>query len=159
MAGDGKMAYRLIRSIWSAVLIVLVLSLPAIAQNVPELNLSRSGLALRGVDPVSYFTAGKPIKGKKSVSVKHAGGTYRFASESNKKLFLSDPEKYLPAYGGHCSYGTAVGNKVDGSPYVWHIVDGKLYLNINRSIDRTWQRNVPGYIRQANKKWPGLKYK
>lgn len=131
---------------------------PAQAQAVHELNLSRSGLALRGVDPVSYFTAGKPLKGDKGITLSHKGGTYRFTSEANKALFVKDPDKYLPAFGGYCAYGTAVNAKVDGDPYIWHIVDDQLYLNITRSVDRVWQRNIPKYIKDANKNWPRIKF-
>ncbi len=124
---------------------------------VPQLNLSNSGLALRGYDPVAYFTLGKPTKGKRDISVKNSGGTYYFASQNNKDRFLQNPTKFLPQYGGYCAYGTAVKNKVDGDPRIWHIVNGKLYFNITRSVDRTWKRNTNGYIKKANRNWPKLK--
>ena len=135
---------------------LLAVPAPVFAKNIPELNLARSGLALRGVDPTSYFTEGKPVKGSRNITTTHNGGTYRFVSEASQALFESDPEAYLPAYGGYCSYGTAVKTKVDGDPYIWHIVDGKLYLNITRSVDRVWQRDIPGYISDANKNWTWL---
>ncbi len=128
------------------------------AKDAPELNLSRSGLALRGVDPISYFTVGAPQKGEKGISLNHKGGTYRFTSAANKKLFEANPEKYLPAFGGYCAYGTAVNTKVDGDPYVWHIVNDQLYLNITRSVDRVWRRNAPQYIKDANRNWTKIKY-
>ena len=137
---------------------VAALPMPAFAQNIPELNLSRSGLALRGVDVVSYFVAGEPQKGSKDITVDHKGGTYRFTSQANKELFLSNPDKYLPAYGGYCSYGTAVNAKVDGDPYIWHIIDDRLYLNITRSVDRVWRRDISGYIKQADVNWPKIKH-
>ena len=136
--------------------ISLTAPLPVFAKNIPELNLSRSGLALRGVDPTSYFTEGKPVKGSKSITLNHKGGTYRFVSEDSKALFEQDPDAYLPAYGGYCAYGTAVETKVDGDPYIWHIVDDQLYLNITRPVDRVWQQNVPRYIRDANENWTWL---
>ena len=150
--------WNTVKSVVSALFVSLILSLPALAQNIPELNLSRSGLALRGVDPVSYFTAGEPQKGSRSITTEHAGGTYRFVSEESRKQFLRDPDKYPPKYGGYCAYGTAVGAKVEGDPYLWSIVDGELYLNINRSVDRLWKTNIPGFIEQADDNWPGLKF-
>lgn len=132
--------------------------LPLLAQTVPELNLSRSGLALRGVDVVSYFTNGNPSEGRKEISLLHEGGTYRFATQSNKQLFESDPNKFLPAYGGYCAYGTATNTKVDGDPYIWHIVENRLYLNITRSVDRVWRRDIPRYIADADVNWPRIKY-
>ncbi|MEP5759938.1 MAG: YHS domain-containing (seleno)protein [Litoreibacter sp.] len=131
---------------------------PALADT-PELNLSWTGLALRGVDATSYFTVGKPQKGSKEFSLDHKGGTYRFTSQANLEKFKANPDAYLPAYGGFCSYGTAVNAKVDGDPYVWHIVDGQLYLNINRSIDSVWQGNIPRFIKDADKNWPDLQSK
>lgn len=126
---------------------------------VPDLNLSRSGLALRGYDPVAYFTAGKPTKGLKSISTKHAGGIYYFSSDKNRKLFVQNPKKFLPAYGGYCAYGTATGVKVDGHPRIWHIVNNQLYLNITPSIDRTWQKRTGTYIKRANNNWPKIRSK
>ncbi len=133
------------------------LPLGAFAMDVPELNLSSSGLALRGIDPTSYFNSGKPLEGDPSITVEHKGGTYRFASEKARAAFLQSPDFYLPQYGGYCAYGTAVGSKVDGDPYRWNIVDDKLYLNINRPVDLLWKTNKSGYIADANKNWPGLK--
>ncbi|MEP6064368.1 MAG: YHS domain-containing (seleno)protein [Paracoccaceae bacterium] len=139
--------------------LALTVSTPAFAVEETDLNLSWTGLALRGVDPVSYFVNGGPKKGSRDFSVEYKGGTYRFLSAKNQKLFEKNPEAYLPAYGGFCAYGTAVNAKVDGDPYIWHIVDNQLYLNINRSIDKEWQTNVPGYIADANKNWKHLKIK
>jgi YHS domain-containing protein len=124
---------------------------------VASLNLSQSGLALRGYDPVAYFKAGKPVKGSKDIAVLHGGGTYYFSSQENKAAFQDNPKKYLPEYGGFCSYGAASNYKVDGDPKVWNIVDGKLYLNINKSIDRSWDRKRSFYIKKANKNWLKIK--
>ena len=63
---------------------------------VPSLNLSQSGLALRGYDPVAYFKAGKPVKGSKNFAGLHSGGTYYFSSQENKVAFQNNPAKYLP---------------------------------------------------------------
>ena len=138
--------------------VALAIPAPAFSMNIPELNLSRTGLALRGVDPVSYFTVGKPVKGQKSITTELRGGTYWFSSEENKALFLKNPDAYLPAYGGYCAYGTAVKTKVDGDPYIWHIIDDQLYLNITKPVDRVWRKDIPGYIRDANKNWTWLEH-
>lgn len=143
--------------LFMTIFIAAATTFPAFASGVPELNLSRSGLALRGVDPVSYFVARKPLQGRKDIVLEHKGGTYWFGSQETLSLFQSNPEKYLPAFGGYCAYGTAVNTKVDGDPNVWHIVAGQLYLNINRSVDRVWQRNIPKYLRDANKNWANIK--
>jgi hypothetical protein len=38
----------------------------------------------------------------------------------------------------------------------WKIVDGKLYLNYSREIQQKWVEDIPGYIQQAEKNWPGV---
>jgi len=138
-------------------LVALPQSLALAKSPVAELNLSSAGLALRGFDPVSYFKSNKPVRGSKAISALHGGGKYRFSSEANKNAFLADPEKYLPQYGGFCSYGAAASYKVDGDPNVWNIVGGKLYLNINRSVGSSWNSRRDHYIRKANKIWPKIR--
>ena len=84
-------------------------------------------LMLRGKDPVSYFQGAEPVDGRLDLKAEHDGVTYRFASEENRKLFLADPGKYAPMYGGHCSNGMAYA--IGGSRGENHrIIDGKLYL-------------------------------
>jgi hypothetical protein len=38
----------------------------------------------------------------------------------------------------------------------WQIVDGKLYLNLNREIQEKWKTDIPGYIKKADENWPGV---
>ena len=87
------------------------------------------------------------------------GVTYAFASEEHKEMFEANPEKYVPAYGGYCAYGVAVGKKFVTDPEVWRIVDGTLYLNLDREIQRTWEKDVPGYIKKADANWSDIKDK
>ena len=148
----------LLRRLTATAFLMVASSVSAFAGNLPELNLSNSGLALRGYDPVAYFTEGEPREGNAELAVSYKGGTYHFASQEHQDLFVANPDKYLPAYGGYCAYGTAVGVKVDGDPSLWTIVDGRLYLNINRGVDRTWRRDKANFISQADANWPGLKF-
>ncbi len=144
----------------ASLLVVALPQSPVLAKSpVAELNLSSAGLALRGYDPVAYFKSGKPKIGKKAITAIHGGGTYRFSSEANREAFLAEPAKYLPQYGGFCAYGTAANYKVDGDPNVWKIVDNKLYLNINKSVGRSWESRQDHYIRKADKVWPKIRSK
>lgn len=72
-----------------------VLSTSALAAGF-DVNVTSTDLALRGVDPTSYFTEGKPVAGAFDITAEHHGATYRFVSEESKKAFLENPEKYLP---------------------------------------------------------------
>ena len=83
----------------------------------------------------------------------HGRATYRFASQEHLAAFEGYPEKYLPRYGGYCAYGVALGAKFDGDPLLWRIAGGKLYLNLNQAIQATWQRDIPGYTKKADRNW------
>jgi YHS domain-containing protein len=141
-----------------ALVTIVAPAAPALAAGT-EVNATITGLALRGYDPVAYFTDGKPVIGDYTITAQHDGATYRFASEDHKALFLKDPAKYLPEYGGFCAFGTAKGVKVDGDPTVWKIVDNKLYLNLAPAVATRWDQDIPGNIKTANEKWQVVKDK
>ena len=112
------------------------------------------GVAVGGYDPVAYFTKGKPTKGSKAFSTKWDGVTWRFANTQNMEKFLKNPKKYAPQYGGYCAYAVGIGTLAKGNPNNWKIVNGKLYLNITRDIQNTWERKQSYYIKQGDKNWP-----
>jgi YHS domain-containing protein len=114
----------------------------------------KDGVALRGYDPVAYFTESKPVQGSPAYQVAHRGSTFNFASQANRDLFKADPARYAPQYDGFCAYGTAVGYKAAIDPEAYSIVDGKLYLNYNADIQKKWRADLPGYIAKADKNWP-----
>ncbi|MEM7224399.1 MAG: YHS domain-containing (seleno)protein [Pseudomonadota bacterium] len=128
----------------------------------PDVNVSSGltakgpGLAVHGYDVVAYFTDGQPTVGRAKFSTVHNDATYRFASRANLEAFEDNPEAYLPQYGGFCAYGVAVGAKFDGDPQLWEIVDGKLYLNLNEEIQAIWEKDVPGYVEDANDHWKNI---
>ncbi len=117
---------------------------------------SPEGLAIRGYDPVAYFRDGGPRPGKSEFSVRHGGAVWRFASAGHKALFEADPERYLPAYGGFCAYGTSRGYLVKIEPEAWSIVDGRLYLNYDLDVRKTWLGRTKTYIARADGNWPRL---
>jgi YHS domain-containing protein len=114
------------------------------------------GVAIKGFDPVAYFTDGKPRKGSNAHSYTHKGVEWQFVSEANKAKFIADPAKFEPAYGGYCAYGVAQGYlvKIEGS--AWSIKNGKLYLNYDAGVQDKWSKNPSGYISEANERWPKL---
>lgn len=122
----------------------------------PVNTIGSDGVAIKGYDPVAYFNDGVPRKGDPAISAEYNGAVWNFASEANRKAFLADPEKYSPAYGGYCAYGVAQGYRVKIEPDAWAIRNGKLYLNYDKSVQKTWSENPDGYIAQANSNWPGL---
>lgn len=113
--------------------------------------------AIRGYDPVAYFTVHKAVKGQKKWSTEWQGATWHFSSQANLDAFKADPEKYAPQYGGYCAYGVSQGYTPEIDPQAFHIQDGKLYLNLSKVVLQRWKEDIPGYVHDADKNWPELK--
>ncbi len=114
---------------------------------------SHSTPAVQGYDVVSYQVAKKPIRGNGNYTATYDGATYQFSSKANQVLFEANPAQYAPAYNGYCAFGASVGKKFIGDPEVWRLVDGKLYLNLDVSIQEQWLKDVPGRIKTADATW------
>ena len=87
-----------------------------------------SNLMLRGHDPVAYFTVGRPVRGNPEIRVEHRGTTYRFASEANRRMFITSPDRFVPQFGGFCTNGMAYSVPIAGETDNFKIIDGKLYM-------------------------------
>ena len=122
----------------------------------PSVSGSASNPALGGYCPVCYFTADQAVEGSSEYQATYEVKTYYFNSAESVATFNADPEKYLPAYDGWCAYGVAVGAKVPVDPRVFSVVDGRLYLNKNRWVGRSFDKDQEGYIEKANENWPEL---
>lgn len=120
-------------------------------------SVANSVVGLQGYDLVSYHNSEKPLQGNGNHVVTIDGVNYLFTNAKNKKKFASNPEKYLPAYGGFCAYGAAVGKKFIGDPTVWKVVDGTLYLNLDNNVKSIWVKDIPGNIKKANVNWSEIK--
>ncbi len=119
---------------------------------------AENGIAIRGYDPVAYFTAKTPTKGTSAHSIRWQRVTWYFASAKNRELFDEDPQKYAPQYGGYCAWAVAAkGQAYSIDPTAWSVVDDKLYLNYSHDIQNRWEKDIPGFIATGNKKWPKLK--
>jgi YHS domain-containing protein len=127
---------------------------PARAQTAPVY--AEDGVAIDGTDPVAYFTEGRPVPGAAQHALMWRGAEWRFASDANRAAFEADPERFAPQYGGWCAWAVAEGYTAETVPEAWAIVDGRLYLNYSRRIQRRWERDVPGNISRADTNWPGL---
>lgn len=114
------------------------------------------GFAIRGIDPVAYFTANGPVEGKDAHVSDWNGATWRFSSAENKALFDGDPQKYAPKYGGYCAYAVSKGGTATTDPEAWTIVDDRLYLNYSVTVRGIWSEDIPGNIARADANWPGV---
>ena len=137
----------------------------ATASHAGEQFVDSTGFAVSGYDVVSYHDLSQseigqpqpgPLPGLATITAEHNGAQFAFATEANRDRFLADPASYAPQYDGHCAYGVAQGGKVPGNPYLWRIVDGKLYLNITRNVVGFWEADIPGNLQASEANWVTL---
>ena len=115
-----------------------------------------AGTAVGGYDTVAYHTQSMPVQGSADFTYQWRGAEWRFASRENLEAFRANPEAYAPQFGGYCAYGVAQGYAVKGEPEVWKVVDGKLYLNYDERVQRSWESDISGYIAEAGARWPDV---
>lgn len=118
---------------------------------------SKGNKAIRGYDPVAYFTDSKPMMGLDQFKLSYEGANWYFSSQKNLDLFQSNLSKYMPKYGGYCAFGLAGGYKAPVSPDAWKIVDDKLYLNYSKKVQEDWLADQAEMIKKADENWPIVK--
>ncbi|NGP18488.1 YHS domain-containing (seleno)protein [Devosia aurantiaca] len=87
-----------------------------------------TGLAIGGMDPVSYFTEDAPLPGKPDYEVVWMGAPWLFANKANRDVFEKQPEIYAPQYGGHGAMSMARGFVSDADPLIYAVYKQRLYL-------------------------------
>lgn len=117
---------------------------------------SEKGVAIKGTDPVGYFLEKQAVKGNPQFSYQWSGTTWWFKSVENRDLFIEEPNKYAPRYGGFCAWAVSNNYTAPIDPSAWTIVEGKLYLNYNKSIQKKWSKNMTDNILKADSNWTNL---
>ena len=110
-------------------------------------------VAISGYDTVAYFTDGKPMKGSSEFEYVWDDAKWRFASAAHRDLFIADPDRYMPQYGGYCAAAMRKGVLVPADPEAWAIVDGKLYMIHTKPGVGPWKVHAAENVKQADKKW------
>lgn len=140
-----------------AIAALMAIALPApmsMADSSPNpANVEPDKVAIKGYDTVAYFTNGQPTKGNTEFVFAWNGAQWRFANATHRDMFASDPERYAPQFGGHCSMGLSKGVKVAADPEVWTIVDGKLYLYFSRGARDSFKQDAQESIKKAEANW------
>jgi len=136
--------------------VVLFSAFAAYAGKVEPVNKDGKGIALKGYDAVAYFQQKGPVKGSPIFSYQWMDATWLFSSAQNRDQFAADPQRYSPKYGGYCSYAVSQGHTAPIDPEAWSILNGKLYLNYSKGVQKTWEKDKAGYVQKADQNWPGL---
>lgn len=130
------------------------LSLAAVAQTPPALT---ALLAIKGFDPVAYFTEGQPVLGKPEFEHSVDSARYRFASAENLERFKADPDRYMPQFAGACAMSMAAGRKLVADPNNWLVHEGKLYVFAGTAGPDNFRRNPSEAMAKANQHWAAFK--
>ncbi len=138
-----------------ALVLASVLAATDAAAGKPEIY-SRGGVAISGIDPVAYFTEGRPVSGDARFSHSWKGATWHFSSAANRDAFVADSERYAPRFGGYCAYAVRHGQTAPTVPEAWSIVDDRLYLNFSPEVQARWEQDIPGNIAKADENWPAV---
>ncbi len=138
------------------VLLCAFLSVTALAKSAPIETGFFNNDAIYGYDTVAYFTDNKAVKGSKKIQHEWRGAVWSFASEAHRDMFVADPLKYAPQFGGYCAYALADERLVGIDEDAFTIHDGKLYLNYSKGVMEDWRENMLEYIKKAQQNYPKL---
>ena len=119
----------------------------------PDVSTDALGIAILGFDPVAYVTSGRPVLGQPRHFEIWNGAIWLFENADNRNRFIQGPERYVPAYGGYCSYCMAMGHKGHADPYAWVIHENKTYLHSNTGVRDEWLKDPNKYIKEADRQW------
>ncbi|HET9651655.1 MAG TPA: YHS domain-containing (seleno)protein [Usitatibacter sp.] len=111
-----------------AFIAIMTVAVSWMAATLPAVAADVAPVAIKGYDPVAYFTAGKPTPGRPDIELVWDERRYRFASEENRARFKADPVRYAPQFSDYCAMALSKGELVEANPENWTIVDGKLYI-------------------------------
>lgn len=119
----------------------------------PGLASDKTGVMLNGFDPVGFFDNGKALPSDARYFTLWRGAIWLFANDANRRKFLANPERYLPAYGGYCAACAALGHVTAPDPKQFVVHDGRLYLFSSEETRQRWLDETAGYLRRADEQW------
>jgi YHS domain-containing protein len=114
-------------------------------------------IALKGYDPVAYFTLSTPTPGMAEYDYVYDGVRYFFANARHRDLFKANPEKYAPQFGGNCANNMANGQRRESDPTVWVIIGDKLYVFAGTAGADRFRKDAETAALKAAANWKTLK--
>jgi hypothetical protein len=107
-------------------------------------------LAIKGYDPVAYFTEGKPTRGLPEIEYEWDEHRYRFSRAEHRELFKADPVRYAPQFANFCAMALSKGELVVADPESWLISEGKLYVFGKREGPDLFRQDLAESIAKAD---------
>ena len=94
----------------------------------PAVAAGDAPLAIKGYDPVAYFTLQRATPGVAKFEYVWDELTWQFANAQHRDQFKADPVRYAPQFENFCAVALAMGELHDAHPEYWLIIDDKLFL-------------------------------
>lgn len=119
----------------------------------PRSGGDKESLGAEGYDVVAYFTENEAVEGSPAHSVTWHDREWRFTSAEHRRRFREEPERYAPAYDGHCAWMLSQGRLARGRPQHWAIHEGRLFFNCNAEVHERWLQDRERLIGIADREW------
>lgn len=111
-------------------------------------------LAIKGYDPVAYFTTGEPARGLPDIEYEWDEHRYRFSRAEHRELFKADPVHYAPQFANFCAMALTRGELNEANPEYWLISDGKLYIFGKAIGPSVFPKDLAENVAKANENRP-----
>jgi len=134
----------------NAVRLVLLVAASSFATSIPSVAAESIPLAIKGYDPVAYFTVGSPVRGLPKIEYEWDEHRYRFSRPEHRELFKADPVRYAPQFAGLCAISLSRGAIVEANPEYWLISEDKLYIFGGPAGPKHFQQDLARNIAKAN---------
>lgn len=145
-------AFQYRARLWPALFALL-----ALLQGCSSMNTVSDGpdakLMLRGHDPVSYFSASRPVPGSPAFKTEYQGVTYRFVNAANREIFLQNPDRFIPQYGGFCANGATYAMKWGGEAENYEIYNDRLFIFGGQKSYDYWTMDKAKNVEYADNYW------
>ena len=115
-----------------------------------------TGVAIDGLDPVTYFTGTEPQPGKPDYEYDWQGVPWYFVNAANRDVFIRNPDVYAPQFGGHCVTSLSRGYLSDGKPRLYVIDALKLYFFYSTANRDAYLMSKTATLKTATDNWPKL---
>ena len=85
----------------SAFLVVIFIAFTRMAAFASDASEAKVyGVAIKGYDPVAYFTENRAVKGNSEFTFNWNEARWQFSKAEHRDLFAANPQKYAPNHGG-----------------------------------------------------------
>lgn len=137
--------------------LLLGLSASAGARSISAGHAGELPLAIKGYDPVAYFTFGRPERGSPEYEYDWDEQRYLFSRPEHRDMFRADPARYAPHFANVCAMALTRGETDEVNPDYWLVSDGRLYLFGKAIGPALFQQDLANNLMKAEESWRAMR--